>query len=160
MKKSIVGAVCILWLISHAYGQHAMQKPAPSGDIVWIWSGDCAGDNRIGLEILLEGKKIFSHSGPICRGKRSSENGRAEFYFKGGHRFQGKYATVPTEKIEGNIWQAGGDPDAIILGISFATKNRILLNTLHIAKPDGPTSSEIDNGIVVRTFPVLRQPGR
>jgi hypothetical protein len=114
----------------------------------------------LGVAVLLKGKVIYRHSIAICLRDRSAEGGRLEFYFKGGHRFQGEYPTSPTQMIEGDLWQAGGDPDAIILGISFATKNQILLNTLHIAKPDHSASSEIDAGIVVKTFPIPKQPAR
>ena len=34
------------------------------------------------------------------------------------------------------------------------TKGQILLNTIHIAKPDARSVWELDRGIVVRTFPV------
>ena len=69
----------------------------------------------------------------------------------------GEYRTVHTQTIEGNVWQAGSDPDELLLGISFSTKNQVLLNTIHIAKPGRVSSSEVDRGIVVRTFPILRK---
>ncbi|MBZ5782256.1 hypothetical protein, partial [Klebsiella aerogenes] len=68
----------------------------------------------------------------------------------------GEYHTTSTQTIEGNIWQAGADPGDLILGVSFATKNQVLLNTIHIARPGSASSSEVDRGIVVRTFPIPR----
>ena len=65
--------------------------------------------------------------------------------------FQGKYRTRSTDSIEGDIWQAGGEPGALSLGISFDTKNQILLNTLHIARPDTQTSSELHKGLFITT---------
>jgi len=53
--------------------------------------------------------------------------------------------------------QAGADPAAILLGVSFATKQQVLLNTIHIARPGKASISEIDRGLTVRTFPVSRK---
>jgi hypothetical protein len=76
------------------------------------------------------------------------------FHFKGGHTFQDKYHTVRTETVEGNIWRAGTDGGAILFGLSFSSRNQILLSTIHIAKLDGESTSEIDRGLKVRTFPL------
>lgn len=59
-----------------------------------------------------------------------------------------------TDSIEGDIWQAGGEPDALIIGISFDTGKQILLKTIHVAKPGKQTSSEVDKGIFITTYPV------
>jgi len=76
-----------------------------------------------------------------------------KFYFAGGHLFQGEYRTHSTDTIEGDIWQAGGEEDALILGVSFSTKKQVLLNTLHIARPDKQSSSELDTGIFITSDP-------
>jgi hypothetical protein len=34
------------------------------------------------------------------------------------------------------------------------TRERVLLNTLHIAKPDRQSEWEVDQGIVIRTTPL------
>jgi hypothetical protein len=80
----------------------------------------------------------------------------------GGHTFQGEHRTSPDETIEGNIWLAASDPGDILFGLSFANKKRTLLNTVHIAKSDNESASEIDRGIQVRTFPLRgkSQPAR
>jgi hypothetical protein len=71
----------------------------------------------------------------------------------GGHILQGEYRTR-MDSIQGDIWQVGGEPDALILGISFDTKKQILLNTLHIARPEKQTSSELDKGLFITRNPV------
>ena len=68
--------------------------------------------------------------------------------------FQNEYRTRSTDSIEEDIWEAGGEPDALILGISFDTGKQILLNTLHIARLDKQMSSELDNGLFITTYPV------
>ena len=113
----------------------------------------------MGIELVLDGKPIYRSSFPICQiSDRSKERSQSvTFTLKGGHTFQSEYHTVPTQAIAVEIWQAGADPDDILLGISFATNNQILLNTIHIAKPERVSRTEIDLGIVVRTFPLDRK---
>jgi hypothetical protein len=127
------------------------QKPSKG---VWTWSKQCGSDHKLGVKVSLNKKILYQGVLPICRGDRAGEDGQAEFRFSGGHFFQGEYRTVPTELIEGDIWQAGGGDDGLILGISFDNKKQILLNTLHVAKPDQKTSTEIDKGLFIVTYRV------
>ena len=110
------------------------------------------------IEVLVEKKVVYRSSFPMCstttKPKAEQEKKILKFFFAGGHRFQGEYGTTSAQKIEGNIWQAGADPDALLLGVSFMTKGQILLNTIHIAKPNAPSVWELDRGVIVRTFPV------
>jgi hypothetical protein len=126
---------------------------------LWSWFGDCGKETNVGLEVLLDGKVIEHLSFPICPILNGSEESYANrktvaFSFKGGHIFKGEYRTRRTETIEGNIWQAGTDPGVILLGISFMTKKQVVLNTIHAAKLGGDSTSEIDRGLSVRTFPI------
>jgi len=113
----------------------------------------------MGLEVLLNGRVIHRSSFSICRiSDRFKETDRQQkivaFSFKGGHVFQGEYHTTRTQTIEGSIWQAGTDPGTILFGISFSTSKQVLLNTVHVAKPGSASKSEIDRGLIVRTFPI------
>jgi hypothetical protein len=110
----------------------------------------------MGLEILLSKKIIYRSSFPICPiADRSKEVQKTlVFSFKGGHLFQGEYQTTPHQTVEGNIWLAGSDPGVLLFGISFSARNQILLNTIHIAKPGKESTSQIDRGLVLRTFPI------
>jgi len=115
----------------------------------------------------VEGRKIIYRSSfPVCpindysekvKGLLSARGTQAHklvFSFKGGHVFQGEYHTTPTQTIEGNVWQAGTNPGAILLGISFTTDKQVLLNTIHVAEQGRASASEIDSGLTVRTFPI------
>lgn len=155
MKTPLLLALLVL-LTATAIAQQPNSSPTIA-ETVWTWSKQCDGIHRLGVTVRLERKKLYRGSFLICRGSRGAENGREEFHFRGGHRFQGEYQTHSTDLIECDIWQAGGEPDALILGLSFTTKKRVLLNTLHIASPDKQTSSELDPGLVITTYPV---PGR
>jgi len=135
------------------------QDSAAPNEKLWTWFGTCTEDQKMGIEMLLDGKTVYRSSFPICQiSDRSKETDKSvAFTFKGGHNFQGEYHTTPAQTIEGDIWQADADTDDILLGISFTTRKQILLNTIHIARPDRVCRTEIDRGIVVRTFPVGRK---
>src|SRR5712692_3855759 len=135
------------------------QSSPPHAEALWFWSGDCPTGRMMGLQVLLEGKSIYHSHFRACLMDRTDGNSERQrriraFHFSGGHTFQGTYHTRKAETIEGNIWQAGADPDAILLGISFVTNDQVLLNTIHIAKPGKTTQSILDSGLVVKTYPV------
>ncbi len=130
-------------------------SPPEKSAVVWTWSKGCKGDHKLGVTVRLDGKALYRGVLPICRGSRDAEEGRVKFHFAGGHSFQGEHHTRSTDSIEGDIWQAGGEPDALILGISFDTGKQILLNTVHIAKPKKQASSTLDRGLVITTYPVV-----
>jgi len=130
-------------------------------DTLWHWFDTCSDERKMGVEVLLDGKAIYHSSFPVCPisdlGKTKERPQKVmAFSFRGGHTFQGEYHTVRSQKIAGNIWQAGTDPGVILLGFSFSTKEQVLLNTVHIARPGIGSKSEIDHGLVVRTFPLAR----
>ena len=145
---------CLTLLVA---AQVVAQQPPVRPDAheaVWIWSKQCNGDQRLGVTVRLDRKVLYRGILSICHGSRNAEDGHVEFHFAGGHTFQGEYTTHSVDSIEGDIWQAGGEQDALILGISFDTGKQILLNTLHIASPEKQTSSELDKGLFITTYPV------
>jgi hypothetical protein len=125
----------------------------------WTWFTECREKRYLGIEALLDGKSIHQSSFPVCPIRDGyKEVGAKEkivvFRFAGGHIFQGEHRTSTNETVEGNIWQAGSDPGVILLGLSFSNKRQVLLNTIHFAKPDRETRTEIDRDLKVRTFPL------
>jgi hypothetical protein len=143
----------MMLLTATAVAQQPTARPE-TPEVVWTWSKQCGDNHTLGVTVQLASKVLYRGVVLICRGTRNAADGRVEFHFVGGHFFQGKYRTRSTDSIEGDIWQAGGESDALILGISFDTKNQILLNTLHIARPDTQTSSELDKDLFITTYPV------
>ena len=134
--------------------QTQSQSQAAEGP-VWGWFQNCPEDKALGVEVKRDGIVIFHSSFPICQMPREDHKWKViVFSFKGGQAYHAEYHTLPTENIEGNIWLASGDSDALVLGVSFATKKKILLNTLFVAKPNGISVGKIDRGIVIRTFPL------
>ena len=150
-------AALVLVAISQLGFSQTSSQPERS---VWYWSGDCQGGRSMGLEVLLDGKSIYHMEFRPCLMDRNAKNSESESrirvfsFVSTGQTFQGTYHTRKGERIEGNVWQAGADPDDLLLGLAFSTKHQILLNTIHIAKPDQTSRSQIDTDLVVRTYPL------
>ena len=136
------------------------QSPPQQPEKVWFWFGDCPKPTVMGVQVLLEGKSIYQSHFRACQMNRTDPNTereqkvRTSFHFSGGHFFQSTHQTGKTETIEGSIWQAGADPDDILLGVSFLAHDQILLNTIHIVRPNKSTESNLDAGLVIKTYPV------
>ena len=131
------------------------QHPASQHDIVWTWSKQCDAKQQLRVTVRLESRILYMGLLPICRGNRDAEDGRAEFHFSSDQIFGGEYHARHRDSIEGDIWQAGGETDGLMLGISLATKKQVMLNTLHLARPDRQTSAELDRGLYITTVPLI-----
>jgi len=132
---------------------------------VWFWLATCDGP-AMALEVRFEKAIVFKAEVPLCRTDRSSvasqgqRVGFFEFHFRAtqaivweGYRDTDN-KTKAGELLEGNLWQAGADPDALIIGVSFSNSRTILMNTLHIAHPGQHDESQIANGLRLISSPV------
>ena len=161
---TLVRVACVSILVAVAMPSAALgQSASPDSGDVWFWFGACKDGKPMGVELSVEGKTVYHSSFRACRMMRTDANGEREgkakaFRFVGGHTFQGTYRTTKQEQIEGSIWQAGADPDDILLGVSFVAHNQILLNTIHIVRPGKSTQSELDAGVVIKTYPMTSTP--
>ena len=61
------------------------------------------------------------------------------------------------QRVECDVWMAGADESTIILGVSFDRPDAILMNSLHLASPTSEVRSEIADGLVVVTSPVIEK---
>ena len=158
MRRVIVAVLLLnAWTGYAALPQEAARSSAATGS--WHWFESCVGTKTLGLVVLLDGKAVYRSRFPVCRSNGptpTAEERKIVFHFKGGRVFRGEYHTLRTQTIEANIWQAGADPDALLLGVTFVS-DRVLLNTIHVAKPDSTSESQLDRGIVVKTFPLTRK---
>jgi hypothetical protein len=148
-------AVLIALSPTTVWGQVSPQTPEGS----WSWFENCSDKRTLALEVLLNGRQIYQSSIPICKVSApkppaASKQKIVAFHFKGGHVFQGEYHTSAAQTIEGNLWQAGAEPDMLLLGLSFSTKTQLLLNTVHYAKPHQKSVTTLDRGLLVKTFPI------
>jgi hypothetical protein len=111
------------------------------------------------MVVLLDGKAIYRGDFTICRRSRAEADSAPKqptrvFRFAGGHVFQGEYHTKPSDTVEGDIWLSGSDPEDLIFGVSFTVKDQVLLNTVHIAKPNAASHFDQDRGLVTKTYPL------
>lgn len=149
-------AVALLTICTAVSCQESQAQP----DRLWFWFGDCPNPKQMQVEIVVDGQAVYRSRFHACRLARSQQVDEAEqktmyqFYFSGGHTWQDEYHTSKSDKIEGIIWEAGADPDDIVLGVSFATDKQILLNTVHIVKPGTPTQARLDRGVLIKTYPI------
>jgi len=150
----------ILQVAYEYFGPTAVAKRIDQNEQkVWWWFDDCPDGRTVGIDVLLDRKPIYHAQLRICQMYRKDADSkptqkRRMFNLSGGHTFQNTYHTKETEEIEGNIWQAGADPDDLLLGLSFSTKDQVLLNTIHILNPSKASKTNIDTGMVVKTYPV------
>jgi len=159
-SSALMKKICILALVLITIPSAAFSQGSPSHiDSLWFWFGDCPNAKVMGVRIIVEGQTIYRSSFRVCRMERTNANAESQrkiraFHFSGGHTFQNTYRTAMQEEIEGNLWQAGADPDAILLGVSFTAHDQVLLNTIHIVKPGKPTQSVLDRDVVIKTYPM------
>jgi hypothetical protein len=131
---------------------------------VWFWLAACDGP-ALHLEVQLDGTTLHESVFPICRADRSSpvsqgqRIGKIHFTFTPGRAivWEGYRDTRDTTKagqpLDAEIWQAGADTDAILMGVSFSDTRYTYANTIHIAHPAGRDKSELATGLTVMTEP-------
>ena len=130
---------------------------------VWFWQSGGSGQ-RMRLEVQLDQRAIFTTSFTATHTSRSaipetSHSKAVRFSFRSKRTilwsgYRDKDVISPTKQpIECDIWMAGADDSAIILGVSFAGPDGILINTLHVALPTREERSEIAHGLVIITSP-------
>ena len=55
--------------------------------------------------------------------------------------------------LEGILWEAGADPEDILVGVTFPDIKGIHMNAIHVAYPHKHTETEIAAGLVIITSP-------
>lgn len=135
----------------------------PQTERVWWWFAACGGP-MMTIEVKSGALVVTKASVPLCRAPRDSRSsqggaGRIDFSFRPrqpivwrGYRDKVD-RTSAGEDIQGSLWEAGADHDALLIGVSFSTQDRILVNTIHIAHPNLRDQSNIASGLTVITYP-------
>ncbi len=145
--------VLAIILAAAPHGGVAQTRSGP--DTVWVADG-CATGRALRVEVLLADTVIYRTSVTICRRQRSQiPQTHWPFSFKPSTRLVwSNDSTGPDESVSGDIWQAGGEPDALLLGVSLQSHNRILVNGLHVASAYQISRTPVDDDLVVRTTPL------
>ncbi len=121
----------------------------------------CRADSGIDLRITLDGTPIYHGVLAACPemlpDALRDRYTRATFFFRPARSLDwDEVRTSARERIEGNVWRAGADSDDVLLGISFVARDRVLLNTIHIAALDSPSAYPLGAGIRSVTLPDKR----
>jgi len=92
----------------------------------------CRSDSGIDLKITLDRTLIYHGVLAACPqmlpDSLRERYTRAIFFFKPARSLEWDDArTLAGEQIEGNVWRAGTDSNAVLLGISFVNRDRVLL---------------------------------
>jgi hypothetical protein len=159
----MIAALKIVILVALVTESMAAEKES-----VWFWFQSC-GAAKMRLEVTLDGAAVYNTTVPICKrvrdsAKRKGQQRVLKYSFASGRmiRWEGyldeNNATKAGQPIEGNVWQAGANPDALILGRSFETGNQVYMNTLHVARPGILERMEIIPGLVFITYPIQENP--
>ncbi len=133
-------------------------------ELFWFWFESC-GYKQMMVEVTFDRRTVYHTAVPICkRGRGASQNNEqwrvVSFPFTPKRSIawtgylDGNTVSKAGQVFEGNIWQAGVDPDALVLGISFVLRNRIFIYRQHFAPADAPARTTIEPGLVVTTRPV------
>ena len=156
----LTAAVCALALMPVPVS--GQTRPSARAQLVWHWFGGCAGRDSLILEFHVDGKLVYSSTFPICYMSRSDIRPEPQqrvltFHFDAApRRFGTQYRASEPEPITGNVWEAGQKQTAVVLGVSFATAERVLLNTRHAARPNSSARSEWIRGLELITRPPRR----
>ena len=135
---------------------------------VWSWFATCGGP-VIELQVRFDEATILEASFPVCRAPRESNSSQGQsagglhFTFRperritwSGYRDTAEQ-TKAGEVLTCDLWQAGADPDDLLIGVSFRTAKDVYMNTLHVAHPSSRDETQIASGLYVVTKPAAAE---
>jgi len=131
------------------------QQIRAEGEYVWHWSNQCRITKRIGVAVVLNGDTAYKAIIPVCRIKSvdlGSGEKRATLSFTLRDRKRTFFGEPVGSPLNWNIWEVESESGSITLGVSASQGTRVLLNTLHAAKPDAALESEFAQRLIVKTF--------
>jgi hypothetical protein len=131
------------------------QQIRAEGEYVWHWSSQCRIPKRIGVAVVLNGDTAYKAIIPVCRIKSvdlGSGEKQATLSFTLRDRKRTFFGEPVGSPINWNIWEVESESGSITLGVSASQGTRVLLNTLHAAKPDAALESKFAQRLIVKTF--------
>ena len=136
----------------------------PAEGPVWSWFATCAGPVLM-VDLMVDQTSVLEATVPICHQERGGSAGQGQsagqiqFTFRpkrsivwSGYR-EHDDVTAANAPLEAVIWQAGSDPDDLIIGITVADAKKNVMHALHMASPNVETSTTLAKGVVLRTHP-------
>lgn len=167
MRVCIGAWIAIGSMTPSAFSGDTASASDHSPDVVWVWNRECPAATTIALRVRLDGAVVFSTSAPICRWERRFEKGRASFRFTparplvwyahrsdpgDGSEDPGETTSAGTE-FEVEFWQAGGEPDLVLLGYSVAAGDGLHMNAVHFLSPTEKSATTMAPGLELETWP-------
>jgi len=157
-KRNLVRTVLLLIAI-HMLAMPAWALQSP----VWFWFSTCEGPSMT-LDVRFDDELVYRSSFPLCRASSTSANSQ-------GQKARIQFTLVPSrpilwtgyreedfrspvEPLTVDLWEAGADPDALLIGVTVRGNEAIYMNTIHIARPEKRAESEIAAGLVIATYPM------
>jgi hypothetical protein len=155
--------IILLFVVGFQFHACKTKVPSENHDNVMQKRRPCS--DTMAIDVFLYNKPIYqAHfyvSARNCREKDSihiqktltfSFRAKCNIFSTGeDNTLDSLFDSFGTQLIEGDIWQAGNDSSVILLGVSFVTKDQILLNTIHIAIRDSISESELADGLFIKT---------
>jgi len=155
-------------MVSRAHGFVAAQAllticasglPGQDRDTVWVWNSSCHNPTMIAIRVRLDSTTLYRRSVPICRWERRFESGKGSFHFTApralvwyGYRSDADTTAVNTP-FAVKLWQAGGEVNAIELGVVADAPDGLHMNAIHMLLPDERNETTLAGGLVVETWP-------
>jgi hypothetical protein len=165
MLRRVQTSVAVLSLLGATLGAAALH--AQLHDTVWVWNAKCHSPSMIAIRVRLNSAELCRSSIPICRWERRFEKGKSTFRFtpstalvwygyRSGEGDSTKDAgdtTVGNTPFEVDIWQAGGEVNAIELGATADAPDGLHMNTIHMLWPRRESQTTLAPGLVLETWP-------
>jgi hypothetical protein len=119
------------------------------------------------IEVRLDKQLLYTTSVPLCHVQRGDPRAPQEsrsvvvpFTPSRAIEWSG-YRDEPDTSPSGHpleltLWQAGADPDDLLIGVRAGGDEMQYMNTIHIAHPGQRDESEIADGLVVATYPRIK----
>ncbi len=146
---------------ARAQGTSAPGKVAD--DSVWFWFMSC-GKQMLNVEVRFDHRLLIRAAVPICKAPRNStlsggQQGTLDFNFVPsraivwtGYRSDHDVSAASVH-LTGSVWEAGADPEDLLLGVVFMGPSKIMMNTIHVAHPAKSDTTIVARGLVVITYP-------
>jgi hypothetical protein len=154
--------ILTLFLFVIVFSTNSTPTMSAQEEPVWFWFATCGGP-AMTLELQLDKVAIYQSTFPLCRAERSSADSQArataEFVFRPERAITWKgyrdndVTSQANQRIEANLWQAGADPDSLLIGVTFSDDSQIYMNTIYIAYPSRREETSIADGLVIATYP-------
>ena len=165
MLRRVETSVAVLSLVGATLGAAVLH--AQVHDKVWVWNAKCHSPSMIAIRVRLDGAELYRSSIPICRWERRFEKGKGTFRFtpsralvwygyrsdEGDSTKDVGDTTVANTPLEVDLWQAGGEVNAIELGVTAEAPDGLHMNTTHMLWPGKRTQTTLTPGLVLETWP-------